>query len=361
MEELMRIWIALTIATLTLGAEALADTNLNTPPPPEAATSPAAEEACIAPAVSAIDPLRSGVTPGALPEFTPPQLDIVGGSLQYNVDGAALNAVVAPAAIGTSSWIPVISDLRVQLYARDKFQRLGGALLAGWDSASAKLNDAKVEPAGPCTSARERALQQARFEAAYRNRFVIGVRGGAEMLPMLSGPKVLDPTSQAYVDSEPNRFGGYTAVFHFGWYSSRQLGFFVTGGVAGSRAVRGVRGVNLRAGGGADLAYQLAVGSLRSDGFQPGFTFGAFFRGAGCVSDGGCDQDVHGYDTPIAFDFAMSSGAYIDARLSNLVQLRLAVPTNYYGLHSAPANSIGGANIVEVAPTVVLSVASWGL
>jgi hypothetical protein len=70
---------------------------------------------------------------------------------------------------------------------------------------------------------------------------------------------------------------------------------------------------------------------------------------------------VHGYASPLAFDFALSSGAYVDIRFSNLLQLRLAVPTNYYALHSAPAGSSGGDNVVEVVPTIALSTAAWSL
>jgi hypothetical protein len=336
------------------------------PPAPAAPAAPAAIEdsECVLPAaVTAVDPVRSGTTPGALSELAPPERDVLGGSLAVDTTGSlSLDTVVAPAAFGTTKYIPVISDMRVQLYARQQFQRLGGALSLSYDSASGKLTDDKADRSpGPCTPAKERALMAARFERAYHNRFVVGAQGGAELLPILFGPKVQDPTSMAFVDPQPERFGGYRATVHLAYFANRAFGMWLVGGVAGSRALHGVRGVNLRGGIGLDLAYQFALGTLRSDGFQPGITLGAFGRYAKCAASGGCDQDIHGYDTPVAFDSVLSAGAYLDFRMSNLVQLRLAIPTNYYPLANAPAGTLGGANIIEVLPTIAVSVASWGL
>jgi hypothetical protein len=52
--------------------------------------------------------------------------------------------------------------------------------------------------------------------------------------------------------------------------------------------------------------------------FQPGVTFGAFGRYAKCAATGGCDENVHGYAAPVAFDSLLSAGVYLERHVANL-------------------------------------------
>lgn len=206
-----------------------------------------------------------------------------------------------------------------------------------------------------------KAANAARIKDAYSSGWAVRAFGGADFFPFVSGPRVAPKEGEPLQEAVPHVMAGWTAGGTAGYFPTRNTRVWLTGSYTQKRAKPTIEKTSTRWGLGADLAGNIPVGAIDSDGFQPGLAFGGFGSVQTCIDKEGCDEAVFGYADPVKAKRITVFGAFLDFRASAKVQLRVSMPVTVYSLASAPARSDGGTSIVGIAPTVSITVASWTL
>jgi hypothetical protein len=90
---------------------------------------------------SAVDPVTSAPTPGALPELSAPPLDMIAGTLQASKNGAVVKGVVSPL-LFLDEPVLLLSETRIEIHgASSELQPWGASLATGYSSATSPLQN----------------------------------------------------------------------------------------------------------------------------------------------------------------------------------------------------------------------------
>jgi hypothetical protein len=260
-----------------------------------------------------------------------------------------------------------------QRAADESLDSHGGRVVAAWKTHAAGLSgsdrakgdaladellrvlEAYRTAIGDCAA---KGLWAARWDQVYDNGYFVRLRGSAHLFPHVEGPAV--PVDGTLTDPTPELLADYSATVNVAYFPNPIFGLWVSGAYARSRASAQAKPFPERVTAGLDAAWNVLQGDRAQDGFLPGIAIGGYVRASRCLTSKGCGQTVTEYASPVQASRIQTYGAFVDVRASAKLQVRLAVPFDHYELASPVAGSDGKKNIWRVAPTLSLTVATWG-
>jgi hypothetical protein len=222
--------------------------------------------------------------------------------------------------------------------------------------------DLRNQKAG-CFENKLRAARTKRAVEEYENEFVVGLRLGAELFPLIDEPRISDGMGGT-TDPTPESIASISANATASWFPNRLTGIWFTVGLADKRGDIKDKDADKRFGLGMRVAHNspFAGSNVGTDGFQAGFAVGIDASVSLCLEEvdtNPCGESALSYSDPVAIDKLVIAAPYLDLRASSKIQVRLSLPLQVYALSAAPAGSDGTERIIQLVPSVSLTVSGW--